>query len=157
MPKAFVQAFTSEGFGWGGAWTSVKDAMHFSLSPNEGGKPSLEKFDPKLQQAAVTMWLGRNQGVNRQAPGPKRKRKGVKAPAFPGTDLDREHNARKVDDSVRAFQAQLIERGWDLEATGKFDKKTEQVVRAFQREKRLFVDGVVGENTWRQIWEADVV
>jgi hypothetical protein len=157
MPKAFVQAFTSEGFGWGGAWTSVKDAMHFSLSPNEGGKPAPEKFDPKLQREAVTMWLGRNQGVNRQAPGPKRKRKGVKAPPFPGTDLDREHNARKVDDSVRAFQAQLIERGWDLEATGKFDKKTEQVVRAFQREKRLFIDGTVGENTWREIWEADVV
>ncbi len=27
-------------------------------------------------------------------------------------------------------------------------------MRAFQREKRLFVDGVVGENTWREIWEA---
>ena len=45
MPKEFVKAFTSEGFGWGGAWKSVKDAMHFSLSPNEGGKPSIEKFD----------------------------------------------------------------------------------------------------------------
>jgi D-alanyl-D-alanine carboxypeptidase/Putative peptidoglycan binding domain len=156
MPKAFVNAFTSEGFGWGGAWKTVKDAMHFSLSPNEGGKPKIEKFDPKLQQEATAAWLARNQGVNLEAAGPKRKRKGEKAPPFPGVDLDREHNARKVDAGVKAFQAQLITRGWDLEATGKFDKKTEQVVRAFQREKKLFVDGVVGENTWRQIWEADV-
>ncbi len=156
MPPAFVKAFTSEGFGWGGAWKSVKDAMHFSLSPNEGGKPSLEKFDPKLQQAAIDLWMGHNQGVNRSAASPKPKSKGKKAPAFPGTDLDREHNARKVDESVRLFQAQLVARGWDLTATGKFDKATETVVRAFQREKRLFVDGVVGENTWRQIWESDV-
>ena len=42
-------------------------------------------------------------------------------------------------------------RGWKLEPTGKFDKNTETVVRAFQREKKLFVDGVVGENTWREI------
>jgi hypothetical protein len=156
MPKAFVKAFTSEGFGWGGDWKSVKDAMHFSLSPNEGGKPSVEKFDPALQEAARSAWLGRNRGVNREAMPPRRKKKGTKAPPFPGTDLDREHNARKVDEGVRLFQAQLIERGWDLKATGKFDKATETVVRAFQREKKLFVDGVVGENTWREIWEADI-
>ncbi len=156
MPKEFVKAFTSEGFGWGGAWSSVKDAMHFSLAPNEGGKPTSEKFDPKLQQDAVTMWLGRNKGVNREAAGPKRKKKGSKAPPFGGVDLDREHNARKVDEGVRLFQAQLVVRGWKLEPTGKFDKNTETVVRAFQREKKLFVDGVVGENTWREIWESDV-
>ncbi len=156
MPKEFVKAFTSEGFGWGGAWSTAKDAMHFSLSPNEGGKPTLEKFDPKLQQEAITAWLQRNKGVNTVATPPKAKKKGTKAPPFGGTDLDREHNARKVDEGVRLFQEQLVARGWDLEATGKFDKRTETVVRAFQREKRLFVDGVVGENTWRQIWEADV-
>jgi hypothetical protein len=156
MPKAFVRAFTSEGFGWGGAWSSVKDAMHFSLSPNEGGRPKPETFDPKLQQAAVALWMQRHAGVDVEPPPRKAKRKGKKAPPFGGVDLDREHNARKVDEAVRTFQEQLVARGWDLVATGKFDKKTEQVVRAFQREKRLFVDGVVGENTWRQIWEADV-
>ena len=30
MPSAFVSIFTSAGWGWGGAWKSVKDAMHFS-------------------------------------------------------------------------------------------------------------------------------
>ena len=55
-----------------------------------------------------------------------------------------------------AFQQRLIERGWKLTASGKFDLKTEQVVRSFQREKRLFVDGKVGKNTWREIWESDV-
>jgi len=38
MPEAFVSLWTSQGWGWGGAWTSVKDAMHFSkYPPSEGG------------------------------------------------------------------------------------------------------------------------
>lgn len=38
MPQpAFVQMFKSRGFGWGGNWNSLKDAMHFSKLPNEIG------------------------------------------------------------------------------------------------------------------------
>lgn len=33
MPPSFVQMWTSQGWGWGGNWTSVKDAMHFSKYP----------------------------------------------------------------------------------------------------------------------------
>jgi hypothetical protein len=156
LPRAFIKAFTDAGFGWGGNWSSSKDAMHFSLSPNEGGTPKVETFDRALQRAAIELWLERHDGVNVEPVARKRKSKGTKAPPFAGVDLDREHNARKVDESVRAFQAQLAERGWDVEATGKFDQRTERAVRAFQREKRLFIDGKVGKNTWRQIWEADV-
>lgn len=37
MPREFVDLFRSRGFGWGGAWNSVCDAMHMSKGPNEGG------------------------------------------------------------------------------------------------------------------------
>lgn len=37
MPKWFIQLFLDEGWGWGGNWNSVKDAMHFSKAPHEGG------------------------------------------------------------------------------------------------------------------------
>lgn len=37
MPKWFVQLWIDEGWGWGGNWSGVKDAMHFSKFPNEGG------------------------------------------------------------------------------------------------------------------------
>ena len=158
MPRRFVECFTSEGFGWGGNWRSVKDAMHFSLAPNEGGSPRPKGFDRALQQAAIELWLERNSGTNPEPSGGsgKPKRKGEKAPLFPGYDMDRRRFGRKKDANVETFQEQLRERGWRLEATGVFNKLTEQVVRAFQREKRLYVDGVVGKNTWRLIWEADV-
>ncbi len=37
MEPDFVQIFTSRGWGWGGNWRSVKDAMHFSKARHEGG------------------------------------------------------------------------------------------------------------------------
>ncbi|MBA2614204.1 MAG: M15 family metallopeptidase [Actinobacteria bacterium] len=157
MPSDFVECFTSEGFGWGGGWRSVKDAMHFSLAPNEGGRPKPHGFDRALQQAAIELWMDRHGGVNPEINvGPTPKKPGKKAPTFPGYDMDRERYSRKEDDNVRLFQERLAERGWNLDPTGKFNQATEQIVRAFQREKRLFVDGVVGKNTWRLIWEADI-
>jgi hypothetical protein len=41
MPGSFVRLFKSRGFGWGGDWRSVCDAMHFSASRSEGGWMSL--------------------------------------------------------------------------------------------------------------------
>ena len=157
MPRSFVECFTSEGFGWGGSWRSVKDAMHFSLAPNEGGTPRPSKFDRPLQAAAIELWVDRNGGVNTEPTGQvKIKKKGKKGPPFPGVDMERSTHGRKVDENVRLFQERLKERGWKIEPTGKFNAATEQVIRAFQREKRLFIDGVVGKNTWRLIWEADI-
>jgi len=42
MPESFVNLWTSQGWGWGGGWTSVKDAMHFSKYPTiEGGNATI--------------------------------------------------------------------------------------------------------------------
>lgn len=37
MPSEFVSMLTSEGWGWGGSWNSLCDAMHFSKAINEDG------------------------------------------------------------------------------------------------------------------------
>lgn len=47
MPAWFVQIWESEGWGWGGNWRSVKDAMHFSKAPAEGGDGKLENYVDK--------------------------------------------------------------------------------------------------------------
>jgi hypothetical protein len=41
-PPDFTQLFINEGWGWGGNWSSKKDAMHFSkYPPSEGGNATI--------------------------------------------------------------------------------------------------------------------
>ena len=42
MPASFIGLFTSRGFGWGGNWSSSKDAMHYSAASSEGGWISID-------------------------------------------------------------------------------------------------------------------
>lgn len=53
--------------------------------------------------------------------------------------------ARGAD--VRELQAQLNARGAELDVDGVFGRRTENAVRAFQREQGLRIDGLVGPNT----------
>lgn len=68
-------------------------------------------------------------------------------PAFPGV-----MHLGSRGESVRALQARLVARGWKVRVDGLFGPSTDGVVRAFQREKRLGVDGTVGPLTWRALW-----
>lgn len=52
------------------------------------------------------------------------------------------------DGSVIAMQQLLRERGYVLEVDGVFGKETDSVVREFQRDRGLEIDGIVGPNTW---------
>jgi len=54
--------------------------------------------------------------------------------------------------TVLALQKRLQARGWRIAADGVFGGATESTVRAFQTEKHLVVDGVVGPKTWASIW-----
>ena len=52
-------------------------------------------------------------------------------------------------DDVRRYQVRMRQRGWALDADAIFGPQTDKVTRAFQREKRLTVDGIVGPATWK--------
>lgn len=55
---------------------------------------------------------------------------------------------------VRAIQSQFSARGWKIAVDGDFGPGTDRIVRAFQGEKRLGVDGVVGAKTYLAMWTA---
>ena len=54
---------------------------------------------------------------------------------------DRDHPVRTLQDLLRA-------RGHSVAVDGSFGPLTDAAVRAFQQEKGLVVDGVVGRHTW---------
>lgn len=58
---------------------------------------------------------------------------------------------------LSAWQRQMIRRGWRFPKygpDGAFGQETERVVRAFQKEKGLKVDGKIGPRTWAAAWLA---
>lgn len=76
------------------------------------------------------------------------------APPWPGRYL-RQPPIMRGDD-VRRWQARMAERGWRITVDGAYGPESERVCRAFQAEKGLEVDGIVGPKTWRMTWEAPI-
>lgn len=52
---------------------------------------------------------------------------------------------------VKALQALLACRGYDVAVTGVFDETTDKATREFQKDQGLDVDGVAGPKTWGAI------
>jgi peptidoglycan hydrolase-like protein with peptidoglycan-binding domain len=59
-------------------------------------------------------------------------------------------------EDVRTWQARMRERGWGLAVDGFYGDESARTCRAFQGEKGLGVDGVVGPETWGAAWTAPV-
>jgi len=53
--------------------------------------------------------------------------------------------------SVRILQRLLIANGYPIRIDGNFGALTETAVKAFQSNRNLAVDGVVGQKTWREL------
>lgn len=90
------------------------------------------------------------------APGPTPEHV-VTFPPYPGYVL--RFHPRKIDANLMIWQRRMIQRGWNLGTTGVdgvFGPRVLQVVRSFQAEKRLAVDGEIGQHTWTAAWTSKV-
>ena len=58
-------------------------------------------------------------------------------------------------EDIKIWKNRMIERGWNLGsgADDLFDRKADEVLRKFQREKGLEDDGQLGELSWNAAWE----
>jgi N-acetyl-anhydromuramyl-L-alanine amidase AmpD len=75
-------------------------------------------------------------------------------PPFSGRQLFQPPALYGLD--VHAWQMQMARRGWDIGTDGWYGPASEKVARAFQAEKHLTVDGVVGAATWDAAWTASL-
>lgn len=57
---------------------------------------------------------------------------------------------------IRTWQARMAERGWTITVDGLFGPQTEYVLRQFQSEKGLAVDGLLGPVSWSAAWTTPV-
>src|SRR5699024_7336629 len=157
--------------------------LGYKITPKSNGTfdalfgPELEKAVRKLQKAAKidvdglagpdTIKAAKKAKVKRKLPKKKKPRKSQKAPKFPlpkghwystESSNKKNHSGYWAGDraGIRKFQAKLKKRGWTIGVDGRFGPQTLKVVKQFQREKGLRVDGAVGIKTWKAIWEEPV-
>lgn len=74
-----------------------------------------------------------------------------KAPKFPGV-LKRGSKGS----AVRTLQSKLKSRGWNISVDSDYGAHTTAIVKAFQRQKKLTADGIVGPKTWSAVWTSKV-
>lgn len=75
----------------------------------------------------------------------------AKMPRFPGLTKRGSKGA-----AVKAVQQRLKDRGWKITVDGDFGPTTDSIIRQFQAEKKIGVDGIVGPATWAALWKAPV-
>ncbi len=76
-------------------------------------------------------------------------------PKYPGRIMEFSKHP-KVDPALLIWQRRMKQRGWNITPHGMFGPNTLLVVKEFQKEKRLGVDGVIGPKTWASAWTLPV-
>lgn len=80
------------------------------------------------------------------------------SPAYPGYALSYTPGlALENRPAVAQWQAQMQQRGWTIEVDGLFGPQSDRIVRQFQLEKGLIVDGIVGPETWRVAFDNSTI
>lgn len=76
----------------------------------------------------------------------------------PESSDPRNHSGFWVADRahVEQIQRRLRARGWAISVDGRYGPNTKSTVRAFQAEKGLGADGLVGAQTWPVLWTATI-
>ena len=71
---------------------------------------------------------------------------------------DRNHSGFYAKDQagIKRGQTKLKNRGWNIVADGLYGPNTAKIVKQFQKEKGLKVDGALGVKTWNALWTAPI-
>lgn len=74
------------------------------------------------------------------------------APADSGSTEYQKLQRGSSGEAVRKLQQALKELGYSIEADGKYGYDTQRVVKSFQRDQKLSVDGIAGANTQKRLY-----
>jgi len=68
---------------------------------------------------------------------------------WPGVYLVWRRSPAMTGDVVRRFQRRMLQLGFDIDPDGAYGPQSKRVCLAFQRERGLAPDGIVGKRTWQ--------
>lgn len=83
-------------------------------------------------------------------------------PKWPGYEfVDDPNKPVNYDHNVQIWQQQMRNRGWHIQADGKYGPISKQICELFQQDSTvhhwpLLEDGIVGEHTWDAAWQRPV-
>lgn len=77
-------------------------------------------------------------------------------PAWPGRMIQYKQgwnsSQRYKGQDVRTWQEKMRNRGWRITVDGDFGPESSRILKAFQKEKGLLVDGILGPRSWAATW-----
>lgn len=138
FPYQITDSVNVRGLGWHGM-----GGVPWGNHPNCPGEPI------KNQRGEILRRAQDNGSIPQNPPA-------VLAP-WPGVYL--QYDPEHYNTWTKKFQQRMIDRKWTSigSADGYFGPKTLSVVKQFQQEKGLYVDGIVGPDTWNTAFRTDNV
>lgn len=112
-----------------------------------GSKPDAGTLAYVRQHEQIEMLLSLGEGGTAPSHGPV-----PQFPAYPGHLL----RNRTEGHGTRTWQHHMAKRGWSIAVDDIYGPQSERVCEAFQSEKGLAVDGIVGPITWGATWTAPI-
>lgn len=128
-------------------WSSRRDAAAWNSRSGHYGHSQVPENDHTDPGPMPNLF-----GTTAPAPTPAPPTR-VTGPAWPGRYL-RDYTQGS---DVRLWQQRMRDRGWPITVDGAYGPKSAAICRAFQQEKHLGVDGVVGPATWSASFRTDNV
>lgn len=131
---------------WGGDYKKASiDEMHFEVNASPS---KLAKVADKIRAWRVGKTLAAVVGKATAAVAGK-------PPAWPkGTPAFRASTDPKYSPTVLAWQTRMAQRRWSITRDGRYGPKSADVAEAFQREKHLHIDRLLGPQTFAAAWTA---
>ncbi|MBG0741926.1 MAG: peptidoglycan-binding protein [Cylindrospermopsis raciborskii KL1] len=140
---------------------AIAKPQALSRTPRKGLMTEQVDTPARIRPSYVNKWQQASKRSNKRQSRPQFQladKSNLPKPRFPSTDYLAYNRPQmptlRFGDSglsIRVLQRLLISNGYNVRVDGVFGALTETAIKAFQSQRNLSVDGIVGPKTWSQL------